>query len=192
MPATAAHRQKTEKNKRAKTETAQGLPQNRKMPAVKHARPQGQPHSMPHFLNYRIQQIYCAQYRCRTEKQHRAPQQQKRTGHIPHAAVFLIHRTHYQIRKPRYGKKRNKRTPEKGAYSRCLRLHIPLFSLLFYPVRLFSAFWSVSRSLRVHFLKAAARCCGIFLSAGPNTEGKPLHSNRPFFCKAAVIPYFIA
>lgn len=188
IPATAARRPKTEKNKRAKTETAQGLPQNRKIHAAKHARPQGQPHSMPHFLNYRIQQIYCAQYRCRTEKQHRAPQQQKRTGHIPHAAVFLIHRTHYQICKPRYGKKRNKRTPEKGAYSRCLRLHIPLFSLLFCPVRLFSAFWSVSRSLRVHFLKAAARCCGIFLSAGPNTKGKPLHSNRPFFCKAAVRP----
>mgnify|MGYP004652878903 FL=1 len=191
MPTTAAHRQKTAKSKLAKTETAQGLPQNRKMPAAKHACPQEQARSMPHFLNYRIQQIYCAQYRCRTEKQHRTPQQQKRTGHIPQAAVFLIHRTHYQIRKPRYGKKRNKRTPEKGAYSRRIRLHIPLFSLLFCPVRLFSAFWSVSRSHRIPFLQTA-RCCGLFLSARPNTKRKLPHSNRPFFCKAAVKPYFIA
>lgn len=192
MPATAAHRQKTAKSKLAKTETAQGLPQNRKMPAVKHARPQGQPHSMPHFLNYRIQQIYCAQYRCRTEKQHRAPQQKKRTGHIPHAAVFLIHRTHYQIRKPRYGKKRNKRTPEKGAYSRCIRLHIPLFPIFFCPVRLFSAVCTFFRqNRRVPFLQTA-RCRGIFLSARPNTKRKLLIATVLFCCKAAVKPYFIA
>lgn len=192
MPTTAANRQKTAKSKLAKTETAQGLPQNRKMPAAKHARPQGQLRCMPHFLNYRIQQIYCAQYRCRTEKQHRAPQQKKRTGHIPQAAVFLIHRTHYQICKPRYGKKRNKRTPEKSAYSRCIRLHIPLFPIFFCPVRLFSAVCAFFRqNRRVPFLQTA-RCRGIFLSARPNTKRKLPHSNRPFFCKAAVKPYCIA